>query len=1204
MANKFDDLALRYVLADDGDKAAAQEAVGEIKQAASTRTAIGQWVASINQWMGSKSDDIGDDDVISRAKALDFLASTLDSLPKDILKADQVKLLIGFFCSLFSSDHRAGIMASSRSLRELTSMKAFQPSSGNDIVVGITKLGTEDFKRQTPATRLEIYELLLSLLTNPLVAEDLAYRHGNTCEFMTALIDLCKNERDPQNLIKWFELQRLFLQNFAPVDDVTEEVFKTFSAYFPITLRASATPSGITVDDLKRAVRSCFSAHHRVARLAIPFLLNKLDQGEAVTISVKVDILQTLEACIASYQHVQQGIVPYSDQIWTSLKYEVRNGEIVDSIEATLRLIGTLARRLEGQDLQAFFAATWVDLGDDLSNSAYSQSAAKLLTAIAGASKASFALASKQAIPHIESTLKHSTSTPHQTELVSLFNALLLVRAALNDVPNANLQDELFGDALFESVYSPLWTNWTQTHFSTDRLGIMSKLIDGMSSLVAQRSSGDHPQRLCSDATCNRIFNWLGTPAVINPLEGKNFLQGSQEKEYSELIELATEALAKVAPIYPSGFHFLLAQFVGSITTLSGAQASSQSQAQAIFHAGARLAYIGTKSVPSAGSPLINSVSVINTLLVALQKTVGVSSLYWTSFVSAIHLAISMTFSALEVQPSVDASGILNSTNVASSQNAFEELRDQIHGLPEIDQGDLGDLEKTNASLNQLGDDKTATYHYFQSYSLYVVSQLYRRFASLSQTASTSESHSPKAPTIILGSEFVKSTEKDTDIFLHQLSQLATTVVRPLSKDIQLRLRLVEEVFLLFTRTPEGQSRKEFLDSVVSSREESYPDRMEPIVQWTVCTSNGFRTAPLALGILQGLWPEAMRELYAHGVLQDLSKTLTTPELAGFSAATRAALDTMLAILANRLPPKESMADYMDTARICADGFTLVARRGISQSPEVSTSLEIFRSILHFVGGDIVNYKSGPANELVLRLICDTAPTELTMGRQLAQCFDIIVSPKECLTKENHAVIKRLHGQWIYQQAVLPYLNKCFPRAATGAEPAIDDRCATNRSVAVFALLKHLDYAAWRNESEQVARVVVRSLTKFGISKDINTVLQVLLTILSNDAELLKQHLTPLVTHTLAVYQMARNVVESLEFVNNPALDKKSRKEAAMCRKSCLEFLKRLPSTYETRYLLAQRQSALRGLATACGDPVREVREVAIVARREWENMS
>lgn len=240
----------------------------------------------------------------SSVLALGFLAGTLEALDKTTLRSDQGKgpdilakdltlihdsvlRLIGFFGAMFSYDHKAGITASAKALRQLYSMKGFKPNMGIKILEDVCKI-KEDFRLQTAATRLEVYELFLDLIQDPAVSSELKHKYGSACGFAVDLIQVCQSERDPRNLMIWFKILRLLLVDYDPSPEVTEELFKVFSAYFPISLRSSATPIGITADDLKEAVRSCFSAHHRVATQAFPFLLQKLDQGDAVTVAVKV----------------------------------------------------------------------------------------------------------------------------------------------------------------------------------------------------------------------------------------------------------------------------------------------------------------------------------------------------------------------------------------------------------------------------------------------------------------------------------------------------------------------------------------------------------------------------------------------------------------------------------------------------------------------------------------------------------------------------------------------------------------------------------------------------------------------------------------------------------------------------------------------------------------------------------------------------
>lgn len=195
--------------------------------------------------------------------------------------------LVGFFGAMFSYDHKAGITASAKALRQLYAMKGFKPEMGVKMIEDISKL-KEDFRLQTAATRREIYELISSLARDQAVSSELQHKYGSSCGFTIDLLQLCQHERDPGNLMLWFDTMAVLLADYSPSSEVTAEIFKAFSAYFPISLRSSASPTGITAEDLKGAVRRCFASHQRVAELAFPFLLQKLDQGDAVTVTVKV----------------------------------------------------------------------------------------------------------------------------------------------------------------------------------------------------------------------------------------------------------------------------------------------------------------------------------------------------------------------------------------------------------------------------------------------------------------------------------------------------------------------------------------------------------------------------------------------------------------------------------------------------------------------------------------------------------------------------------------------------------------------------------------------------------------------------------------------------------------------------------------------------------------------------------------------------
>lgn len=200
---------------------------------------------------------------------------------------------------MLGADPRAGVLPSVTALYRLPAMSAFTAEDGKEILKDVCKLG-DDFRKQTPETRLAVYRLISLLILDPRIKNQLQNSYGPSYRLIVELLDMCRNERDPSNLMIWFQIISAFLSQYSPSPEVTEDIFSVFSNYFPISLKAPLQHLGVTSDTLKIALRGCFSAHHRVAKLAIPFLIQKLDQGDSVTINVKVrahDLLLTRIAC-------------------------------------------------------------------------------------------------------------------------------------------------------------------------------------------------------------------------------------------------------------------------------------------------------------------------------------------------------------------------------------------------------------------------------------------------------------------------------------------------------------------------------------------------------------------------------------------------------------------------------------------------------------------------------------------------------------------------------------------------------------------------------------------------------------------------------------------------------------------------------------------------------------------------------------------
>lgn len=806
-----------------------------IEASTNKRVTIGQWVASVYRWMQSS----GEDDLISRAKALDFLASTLQILSRrnDTLNADQTKLLVTFFCSLFENDHKAGVTASVKALRCLIVMKHFQPSFGSDILQSVCKLG-DDFKLQAPATRLEIYHMCWSLLEIPAVTSDLEHRHGSTSGSIIHLLNLCRNERDPENLMMWFAILKLFLRDFNPSADVTPEIFKAFSAYFPISLRPSATPSNVTTDNLKVALRSCFSAHHCVASLSIPFLVDKLDKVDQ-TVAVKVDILLTLDACLVKYDHPKQSVVPHAYQIWNSLKYEVRNGEIQDIIKATLKVLCSLTKRLDGEYLESFLDNAWRDLKEDITDSRYTAQAGRLLVAIS-ASPQSFALLMPRAIEHIKKSIKQNTSIIHKRHLIALTNSIVKLRLHLVsdlDLDQSQtrdedlLSDDLFGDSLFHEVYLPLWEEHSASSSSPiEYVSILQETMKGLGSLAGQKSSGKPPiRRLCSDSTCETIVNLLAQLVIISPLKGLMNFDLIEDQVYQDLLDAGAEALSDAIPLYPPSFYYLLLHYLASVKDAYSSQAQSHSLGSRIRNVSGTLCTLMYPGKLDPNRCWFNEAALINTFLQGLQWMLSerADPKILVVFIDAIHVALKQ---ALKQASTWDTNPELTKQIFCDLASLFEAL-----DVPQVDLNRPGKIQA-------LDDGKPTFNHPRRVYYLLVVQQLYRRFTTLGSPVACSIGDLNKLTAVTLSDDLdggdVALISRQ-DILLNQLGQLASSVVRSFSEEEQRGLELYAEAFSLFHTRDDNSTFK-------------------PTLFWSVSPLNGFRTAPLVLGIIQGLWPGAI----------------------------------------------------------------------------------------------------------------------------------------------------------------------------------------------------------------------------------------------------------------------------------------------------------------------------------------------------------
>ncbi|KAJ9137971.1 MMS19 nucleotide excision repair protein [Pleurostoma richardsiae] len=1190
----FRALATRYVLGDDevGISHTAAEAAQALQKLRedphAMRRAVGEWAGSISDWIkrtgtgveGDESLEEGDN-VILRAKALGFLEQTLEALEPDDLKADQVEHLVLFFCSTFRHDIRAGVMPATKALGHLTSMRAFRPKLSDEIVSSICRIG-EDFPLQTATTRFEIYRLLEVLVENPVTAGELQHRHGENAAFVSDLVRLCRQERDPKCLIKWFGILGTILDQYPMSSEPTQKTFGCFSSYFPISLK---NPAGeVTVLDLKLALRRCFASTYRLAPLAFPFLLQKLDQGDAITVSVKMDVLATIKMCLDQYYNVAVSIVPFSGQIWNSLKYEVRNGEVKETIDATLAVISSIAKRLDGttrtkfdqKDLEDFSDLVKADCLDDLENPNYTKQAGSLLMSVMESNVRAFSILKPSVDQTLIKNLQRPKSLKHTKDLVSVINRILQARKKLveersswidEDWKRSAQQSFQLEDDLFSSVYLRLWRESMTERPTTEQVDVIKEVMRGLALLVAQQS-------VHTDRTLRKVFDESRSQEVFSLLSYRivNSLSIASANDSSvirELEEEATRALKLCVAERPIGFGQLVEQ---AFVIVRGRDWEKPTRrALSTLHALLlRLAEIGCSKLTSLHDwpPLSNFTIYTGAVLQLLHSWLGSDAGFEVCRIAlrGIRYAMEKSWTACAEH------GVQNTSEpelLATNRSELgADLQVMVKTYPRIDEDYVGDFEPSKVwqQMNP-ANDKAAVFGDLQRLCFVIVRQLYRRATRVFEPSGVSSISSEKKVLGLSGDFSSQTTMVDVeDHYLQGVSAMATFVIRGLSVQAQRNLQLDKEALLLF-------------------RLEAHS---EP--SWSpLC---GGRTNVLSVGILQGLWPTVLTDMCTIGAFSINVVAGITPGEQPLQSLAEEARDRIAFIMANKYRGGRGTADQ---DYVAWSGVLRYLANRLEDAALTTMPFDEFNRLMWIIAGAI--WRRDRHIEDLVSAIRSIPSRGGEASQDMARSMEVLVAPKTWYSEEDHAVAKPTFRHWAYLVLVRPVLNEAYPF-----------REASSRSIAnttyVLAMVQHMSFDMYEDDAESITRLIVAGIGKLASYHDLEAAFTIFLRILDKDNSVFEGHLKAVIDSTYDVY--SRAVRDSLVGQHNNDLHRRFWRSgsASTCRKLALQVIGSLPGRFEARHLLPFYSNTMRGLGSAAGDPVRDVRAAALQARKAWSRVA
>lgn len=704
-----------------------------------------------------------------------------------------MKLLVAFFGAMFDVDHKAGVMASATALSRIIDMKSFQPSSAVDIIEKLCSL-KDDFPRQVASTRLGVYKLLKSLITSSEVQRDLVKRQSPSFEFMAQLIELCRNERDPDCLMVWFDIQTTFLTQFNPTPELLEEVYGAFKAYYPITLPRTAK-STITPEELKSRLRACFSCNSNLAKHTFPFLVGKLDQGDGVTVNVKIDVLKTIHACIEQYDDPKESVVPYANRIWGSLKYEVRNGEIEDTIWATLEVLKALTTRLDGDDLRDYILNVTRDCVGDLASAMYCGPAGRLLISVLSASPVAFVLMVAPTVTHIKENLRHPKSLTHSQDLFKLLGVVLQTRLLLMDlhIDEETQKDFAAVDSAFTSLYHDVFKSTLEKGVvpnpSDEDVKITTAAVHGAAILVCQKptlttmaaaGAETETKSLLSNETCSEICNSLYS--IISNYYGPH---GGLTPGTDEMVNKTTEALQRAIVAYPEGFQPLVMQYQNLL--VSQRASSTEDRVELIQGFGSALAFIGCSEFPKSSKYgtfqfLCLSGAFIPELLLAIQN--GSDPKIWCAAIASIQ-SVFRYFSDTLTKMEAKRDQIYNGaeSKFADEYASWLEAMAKYKGLLGMADG-LGSTDYSELAAD-LPDSPTQAHKVYLNIGYELIKTLYQLSTSGQQELS-------------LTSQYTGQNGRFEHQYLHLLSGFGGFLIHELSEAQQLDMLFSKRALDLF----------------------------------------------------------------------------------------------------------------------------------------------------------------------------------------------------------------------------------------------------------------------------------------------------------------------------------------------------------------------------------------------------------------------
>ncbi|KAI9838700.1 MAG: hypothetical protein M1819_005014 [Sarea resinae] len=388
----------------------------------------------------------------------------------------------------------------------------------------------------------------------------------------------------------------------------------------------------------------------------------------------------------------------------------------------------------------------------------------------------------------------------------------------------------------------------------------------------------------------------------------------------------------------------------------------------------------------------------------------------------------------------------------------------------------------------------------------------------------------------VLSARSESSSIRHNEAILEAHGQLANYIVRALDEDKQ--KEVATQIWKLYASV-------EAFEPIIFSKGRSDPERRTMIISTYFLAALDRKHPPT--------YDNPTEDQTFSPLLDELVRLTQVEHISPI----RTAMLRQLALLTNKfLPP---------TSTHLASSLTTTSLSPSAPVPSILIAFALLKALTYRMDPSL-----SPLLQKTITLLSSPAPA----GPLLARAFSTLLAPDPLISRENHALLRPLHKQKLFNSCIQP-LSTAFRSAPADTKP--------NYLIALAGILKYVPSEVILPELETLLPLLLQSLDlkDAGVRAATLETVAVVVVLSSSGIE---EHVKSFISRLLGCTSLAKE--------NPPTV-----------RAPALRTLRLFPQHLRTEVLLPYKRSTMQRMLSALDDPKRAVRKEAVDCVAMWARM-